>query len=90
MTDHTHLPTAREDRTYWVVQGIVERPDGTLIRPCATAGKPEEVPSGHPAILKFLLKGYDRVDESRLLKAWLETITVSSTSIVREFNLTQP
>jgi hypothetical protein len=87
MTDHQHFPHTPHDRTYWMIQGVVERPDGTLIRPIVPAHKPEDVPVGHGEILTFLLKGYDRAGESRLLKAWVETITVKSTATVREFNL---
>jgi hypothetical protein len=89
-TDHQYKPTPDSDRTHWSIQGIVERPDGSLIRP-ASPVKPEEMLSPKPDdILRLLLKGYDCISESRLLKAWLVSTTVKTASSAREVKLTQP
>jgi len=88
MAEFEHLSGSdTHSRVLWKMQGVVKRPDGTFVRP--EVNIPDPMTLGErdltdAVLLQSLLQGYDSVEESALIKAWVEQITVSAQSSVRE------
>jgi len=79
----------RGPHAYFGIQAIVKRPDGSHIRPCAMVANPMEAShfSTPETILPLVLKNYDQIKESTLIKAWLETTTVTTVTNHHEIKL---
>ena len=85
MYDHKS-DIGRFGRTIIELQAIVKRPDGSVIRPCASLGENKDSIRIHDLseseIKNLVLKGYEKIEESEILDVWVEFIEIKPTSTV--------
>lgn len=84
--------TRRYERTVYELQAVIERPDGTVIRPCAFLGdRPLEFSLNEQDIKNLTLKGYGEIEKSKVLDAWVEIISIRPEStVIKIFPQTEP
>lgn len=69
------------------LQGVVQRPDGSLIRSVVFIPENQDFPRNTEAIKSALLPTCNKAEESIVLKAWLIQTKITSEETVNELNL---
>ena len=60
------------------IQAIIKRPDGTYIRPSAFLFDGFEWRGNPDGVKRLLLKNYDNIEGSTLIKSWLITTKITT------------
>lgn len=68
----------------WItsIQAVIQRPDGTYIRPSALLPENFEWRENPDGVKRLLLKLYDKIEESNLVKAWLVQTKITTERFV--------